>query len=751
MNKKAEKSKQKKKDPFQETDHTRSQKANPVLEERLYQIIDDLIVDSIDEDSKKAARALCVHMSAEKATKQQSVRDEDDDAQCVWWCWMPNTSPMYHFEPPTGFAVSMPKWTPLMDDVFSPLRMCYGALAVCLPLDAVSIFEEFFISNFKNQEDEHEAVGLLETLENSHDIERLVNATCTDGAFVGFFARNVPTADGTIREIWAIAQGNDSATSKEFHEVLGKARSFGLSLDDLFSDHDNDDGEEAHSSQEDDEEEGEVDDDEYDPNPFYSNGLQDAEEHARQKRSIKKLVVQKASDCHRLSCEARAGAIEELLSICLDKTVQELDRLWLSKKRIMAILAEEDPALYACKHIHQLASRFSKETLFSDPDLVMKCPLHSHAHGGLHDDDDDDARADGDNNNKSVHGGSDQYINENAQEDVFQTLEQNEQEEPTEDSQDDDDDDDDDDENNTFPHKKKLPCYCQAFHAAAAAADRDHPNSLNQTKGACQPLQDKQHPHQTSFCRPYTVVTETICNTLDQIDSTVMCENETLWRRHAVEREMAAIWPTSFGSSEARLRVLENIDASLRNELIKATPPGAPLIPKDGTIVYYSECTPISTRPNGGVIMCESPLHGVSILMGPPKKKHCLGGPWRPTHPYLGAFPYGTGSCAEDESLRWNENAAFRSIFHWKGMAQDLEKNRNKKKPPVHEDDEDENEAYPHSVFPSFKELSEIHPSLGRSFHRQRGQAFREKEQLMGYDASWGEICLAPVFVQIPS
>ncbi len=69
----------------------------------------------------------------------------------------------------------------------------------------------------------------------------------------------------------------------------------------------------------------------------------------------------------------------------------------------------------------------------------------------------------------------------------------------------------------------------------------------------------------------------------------------------------------------------------------------APVPRQRHSLVYYAGCTPVNKRGHGGVIVCENPYKGVTVLIGEPCPESVFGRGWEAPRNYLGAFPTGMG------------------------------------------------------------------------------------------------------------
>lgn len=156
---------------------------------------------------------------------------------------------------------------------------------------------------------------------------------------------------------------------------------------------------------------------------------------------------------------------------------------------------------------------------------------------------------------------------------------------------------------------------------------------------------------------------------------------------------------------------------------------------------YYSGCTPIYPKSNGGVILFSNPAYGGSILLGPPHYGHILGGPLSPVRPHLGAFPYGTGRVVSQKTAKIFSvstpsssdkaagNAAgvteqpLSAIFVWGDMKGKTRQERQS----------------------MLSENLRLDPGV----FRDRSYKFRKCEKVLGYNHLWGSIDLAPVCVRL--
>jgi hypothetical protein len=194
-----------------------------------------------------------------------------------------------------------------------------------------------------------------------------------------------------------------------------------------------------------------------------------------------------------------------------------------------------------------------------------------------------------------------------------------------------------------------------------------------------------------TFCGPYTLATETICNTFYNNSGT-----------------------GTNASAAASETQRDTTDSSKR-------------------VFYYAGCTPVGSRVNGGVVVCESPGMGISVLLGAPSKKFAFGSRFRPTtSTHLGAFPCSTGRTVSLRSVSGKLASA---------TPQQQAKSRMQAEPL-----EGISNAY---LFWEGKKTLAEHPRLTHAIYRQRNRHFQKCEHAMGHDPTWGTIELAPMCVRL--
>lgn len=210
---------------------------------------------------------------------------------------------------------------------------------------------------------------------------------------------------------------------------------------------------------------------------------------------------------------------------------------------------------------------------------------------------------------------------------------------------------------------------------------------LNTHQRWVRPSRDAPVDYPQTFCGPYTLATDTVTNTFDNSNG------------HAAAAAAAA-------------------ETSKR-------------------VYYYAGCTPVGSRVNGGVVVCESPGMGISVLLGAPSKKFAFGSRFRPSTPtHLGAFPCNTGRIASLRSVSGKLAAIATQPSSHKSKAMTPE--------PL----EPISNAY---LFWEGKGTASYaaHPRLTHAIHRTRNRHFQRCEHAMGHDPTWGTIELAPMCVRL--
>lgn len=137
-------------------------------------------------------------------------------------------------------------------------------------------------------------------------------------------------------------------------------------------------------------------------------------------------------------------------------------------------------------------------------------------------------------------------------------------------------------------------------------------------------------------------------------------------------------------------------------------------------MVYYNNTINPDNVPTRGIIINESPLLGAVILKGPPSNGELFGLRWK-SKQQNAIFPYCTGRQMELQSDSLEQPLAdelspfipYSSASHFK---QGINNNR-----------------------------------LSLRVYRPRNVEFKQIETIMGYDHTWGEIQLKPIFVKISS
>jgi hypothetical protein len=146
-------------------------------------------------------------------------------------------------------------------------------------------------------------------------------------------------------------------------------------------------------------------------------------------------------------------------------------------------------------------------------------------------------------------------------------------------------------------------------------------------------------------------------------------------------------------------------------------------------VVFYAGCTPVTApRVNGGVVLCESPKTGVSVLMGLPAEDLVFGRAFEPRDADpLGAFPVTTGRLL---SQRASDRLFREAVRKGNGDAASAAR------------------AFPGSVHIEWAGgEGATHPLLDSGMFRARDHRFRRIECALGYDPLAGAAELLPVCI----
>ena len=212
----------------------------------------------------------------------------------------------------------------------------------------------------------------------------------------------------------------------------------------------------------------------------------------------------------------------------------------------------------------------------------------------------------------------------------------------------------------------------------------------------------------------------------------------------------------------------------------KASHTSASTTPKS-CLVYYAGCTPTGKRNHGGVIVCEKPYKGVTVLLGEPDMCSVFGKKWDAPAKYLGAFPTGMGrqlgQRAEVTKMVLDKRAHRRQKKKNDGKtakrgkenvpddrdreeASDIStalSENNKSNVCVvwnrggggHHEEETTAASHPHII--GNDTTPEFHPLLADGAYRNRNYTSKQREKTLGHEGNWGEVDLSPVCLMISS